>query len=144
MKPVFADTVFWVAFINRKDEWHQFARNTYQQLEDVQLVTTDEILTELLTFLSGHGSHMRQVAAETVRGLLQASQDTSNIKVIPQSRESFQRGLDLYERRQDKGYSLPDCIAMNVMRAEGVTEILTRDHHFEQERFTILMKNRET
>ena len=31
---------------------------------------------------------------------------------------------------------------MNVMKAEGITEILTSDHNFEQEGFTILMKAR--
>jgi predicted nucleic acid-binding protein len=39
----------------------------------------------------------------------------------------------------DKGYSLQDCIAMNVMKAEGITQVLTSDHNFEQEGFTILM-----
>ena len=29
---------------------------------------------------------------------------------------------------------------MNVMEAEGITEILTSDHNFEQEGFTVLMR----
>ena len=29
---------------------------------------------------------------------------------------------------------------MNAMEAEGITDILTSDHNFEQEGFTILMK----
>ena len=29
---------------------------------------------------------------------------------------------------------------MNVMEAESVTQVLTNDHHFEQEGFTVLMK----
>ena len=29
---------------------------------------------------------------------------------------------------------------MNVMDAEGITQVLTSDHNFEQEGFTILMK----
>ena len=29
---------------------------------------------------------------------------------------------------------------MNVMEAEGIMEVLTTDHNFEQEGFTILMK----
>ena len=33
---------------------------------------------------------------------------------------------------------------MNVMEAEGITEILTTDHNFEQEGFTILMKPLQT
>lgn len=31
------------------------------------------------------------------------------------------------------------CIATNVMEAEGITDVLTSDHHFKQEGFTILM-----
>ena len=57
-----------------------------------------------------------------------------------QSHESFFDGLARYERRLDKDYSLQDCTSMNVMEAEGITEILTSDHNFEQEGFTILMK----
>jgi predicted nucleic acid-binding protein len=37
--------------------------------------------------------------------------------------------------RPDKGYSLTDCISMQTMRKEGLTEVLTKDRHFEQEGF---------
>ena len=46
--------------------------------------------------------------------------------------------LTLYEARPDKEYSLTDCIAMQTMRREGLTEVLTNDHHFTQEGFSIL------
>jgi len=29
---------------------------------------------------------------------------------------------------------------MNVMKAESLVEVLTKDHHFEQEGFTVLIK----
>ena len=58
--------------------------------------------------------------------------------MIPQSRDSFRAGLDLYIRRPDKGYSLTDCISMETMRREGLAEALTDDHHFEQEGFRTL------
>jgi len=41
----------------------------------------------------------------------------------------------------DKGYSLTDCISMNTMRAEGLTEILTNDVHFTQEGFRALFRD---
>ena len=69
--------------------------------------------------------------------MIQTDADT---RVIHQSHESFQRGLDRYANRSDKGYSLQDCVSMNVMEAEGIAEILTGDHHFEQEGFTVLMR----
>src|SRR5438105_965772 len=46
--------------------------------------------------------------------------------------------LALYEARPDKSYSLTDCRSMLAMRALGLTEALTNDHHFTQEGFTIL------
>jgi predicted nucleic acid-binding protein len=61
--------------------------------------------------------------------------------VIPQSRESFRSGVALYGARPDKGYSLTDCISMQTMRKEGLTEALTNDRHFEQEGFRALFRD---
>ncbi|MFI5386712.1 MAG: nucleic acid-binding protein, partial [Fimbriimonadales bacterium] len=44
-----------------------------------------------------------------------------------------------YKARPDKEYSLADCISMEAMRQEGITEILTHDNHFTQEGFTKLL-----
>ena len=59
--------------------------------------------------------------------------------VRPQTHQSFLDGFALYKARPDKEYSLTDCISMEAMRAEGITEILTHDSHFTQEGFTILL-----
>jgi len=61
------------------------------------------------------------------------------VKIIPRNETTFLNALELYESRLDKGYSLTDCISMNVCRNLGITEILTHDRHFEQEGFTILL-----
>ncbi len=61
--------------------------------------------------------------------------------VMPQTRESFQAGFDLYAARPDKGYSLTDCISMQTMRREGLTEVLANDRHFEQEGFRALFRD---
>lgn len=58
--------------------------------------------------------------------------------VIPQTRMGFLDALALYEARPDKDYSLTDCISMQVMRREGLTDVLTNDHHFTQEGFHIV------
>jgi predicted nucleic acid-binding protein len=49
-----------------------------------------------------------------------------------------------YEGREDKEYSLTDCISMNVMDSHRLTEALTNDHHFEQEGFTVLIQKSDT
>ena len=61
-----------------------------------------------------------------------------DIDVIPQSRQSFLNALALYEARPDKDYSLTDCSSMATMRAQGITQVLTRDAHFAQEGFVLL------
>lgn len=99
------------------------------------IVTTDEVLTEFLAALRS-GKHMRKQAAKMVRLIL----ENPNVKVIPQTRESFLKGLTFYESRIDKEYSLIDCISMNVMRNESLVEVLTNDRHFEQEGYTVLIK----
>ena len=136
MRTVFADTVYWIAIARPNDPWREAAKEARRRLKEVRLVTTDEVLTEYLAALSRGGMRIRLAAAQTVRQILSAS----SVRVIPQSRASFSKALDRYEARADKDYSLQDCVSMNVMEAESITEILTNDHHFEQEGFTVLMK----
>jgi predicted nucleic acid-binding protein len=57
----------------------------------------------------------------------------------PQTHQSFLDGFALYQARPDRAYSLTDCIAMEAMRQESITDILTHDNHFTQEGFTTLL-----
>lgn len=63
--------------------------------EEIRLVTTDEVLTELLDGLARRGNHLREAAVRAVRKIL----DDPRVTVRPQSRESFLAGLRLYEER---------------------------------------------
>jgi hypothetical protein len=65
-----------------------------QALGEVRLVTTDEVLTELLDGLAQRGAHLREAAVRAVRRI----QDDQRVTVHPQSRESFLAGLRLYEQ----------------------------------------------
>jgi predicted nucleic acid-binding protein len=134
MRRIFADTLYWVALLHRNDQGHPAALQASRSLAGCELVTTDEILTEVLTAFCEAGPLLRQRAAAFVHRLHRAT-----VRVNPQSRASFLSGLALYEARPDKGYSLTDCIAMETMRRESIAEILTHDAHFTQEGFTILM-----
>jgi len=134
MRAVFADTFYWVALTNQKDSSHQQAISWSHSLQGRTIVTTDEVLTEFLIYVAGLGPLSRRRAAQLVRNVLK----DPNVRVIPQTRQSFLAGFDLYEARLDKGYSLTDCVSMNVMKAEGLIDILTHDEHFNQEGFRTL------
>ncbi len=135
MRVVFADTFYWVAITLPGDPWAAAVAKVGRDLDIPHLVTTDEVLVEFLSHLSSKGERLRRLAVQLVRRVLQ----DEDVTVIPQSHESFLRGLDLYENRLDKGYSLVDCISMNAMRTESITEVFSNDRHFEQEGFVPLV-----
>lgn len=137
MRPLLADTSYWVALIDSNDQWHEKAAAISKSLGNQVLLTTDEILTEVLAFFSAYSPKTRQRVLQFVIDLIN---NGTGVDVIEQSRASFLAGLALYEERPDKSYSLVDCVSMKLMKAEGLTQALTTDRHFSQEGFTILLK----
>src|SRR5438105_6225806 len=131
---LFADTFFWVALVNPRDTFHARVTAFSRTLGTSQVITTDEVLTEVLNWFSRGGPHLRGEAAMLVHDL----RSDPNVDVLPQSRADFDAALALYEARPDKGYSLTDCRSMVALRTLGISEVLTNDHHFTQEGFTIL------
>ena len=136
MSRCFADTAYWIAFVDRRDPYWPIVQRLRPRLTDHTIVTTQVVFLELLTFFSGQGSHLRSRAVATVRGATLAD----DVDVVPTSEDQFLAGLALYEARPDKGYSLVDCISMTVMRDLDITAALTSDRHFEQEGFEVLLK----
>ncbi len=134
MRRLFADAFYWIALLHAADQWHRRVIAFTETLTTHHLYTTDAVLDEYLATYSARESYLRQRAALPIHRLL-ASPD---VTVIPQTRELFLAGLTLYEARPDKEYSLTDCMSMQVMRREGLTDVLTNDRHFTQEGFHIL------
>lgn len=102
MRLVFADTFYWAALVNPRDEWHQRVKAISHTLAQTRLITTDEVLIEFLNFFSSYGTYLKNSAVLRVRDIMQ----NSRTQVIPQTRGSFLAGLALYGQRIDKGYSL--------------------------------------
>lgn len=135
MKKVFADTLYWMAIASHQDQWHRAAVSAKRSLRDVVLVTTDEVLSEFLNAFSRTAS-LRRGAVLTIRRIF----SDPDVEIVPQTRDGFLQALNRFDRRPDKKYSLVDCHSMNVMEAEGIEDVLTNDHHFEQEGFNVLIR----
>jgi predicted nucleic acid-binding protein len=131
---LFADTFYWVALLNPGDASHARVTSFGLSLGTARLVTTDEVLTEVLNWFCRSSPHWRGQAASLIHDLRQ----DPDVDVLPQTRADFDAALTLYEARPDKAYSLTDCRSMVALRTLGVAEVLTNDHHFTQEGFTIL------
>lgn len=135
MKSIFADTFYWAALINPRDDAHQQVRQLSRLLSTATIVTTDEVLIEVLNFFSGFEPEMRQATGQLINRIL----TSPKIQVIEQTHSTFLEGFNLYQQRRDKEYSLTDCISMNAMWLLNMTEVLTHDKHFTQEGFRVLL-----
>jgi predicted nucleic acid-binding protein len=134
---VFTDTGYFVALVIPHDDLHERAIEwTRQKAGKVRYVTTVEVLVKFLSFVAGYGQYYRNRAAAMVRQAF----SSKHFRVIELSITAFEEGLELYESRPDKEYSLVDCISMIAMRHAGMKEILSYDHHFEQEGFVTLLR----
>ena len=133
MTPVFADTYFFIALFNAKDGVHQTAVDFSEQ-QAAPLVTTAWVLTEFADGIA------RSSKRESFAQLMADLENDPNSTVVPLSQELFSRGVNLYNSRPDKEWSLTDCISFVVMDEQGIREALTGDHHFEQAGFTMLLK----
>jgi predicted nucleic acid-binding protein len=134
MRRFFVDAFYWIALLNPRDQWYARVPAFAATLDAYHFYTTDEVLTELLAFYSTASPTVRTRAVTFVRAIL----DDEDITVIPQTRAGFLHALDLYAARPDKQYSLTDCHSMQVMHRDGLTDVLTNDHHFAQEGFRIV------
>ncbi|MCF6287231.1 MAG: PIN domain-containing protein [Candidatus Hydrogenedentes bacterium] len=132
MTRVFADTAFYIALLNPHDNLHGIACEISRKAP-VYVTTTEYVLVEL----ANHFSHSdnRVMLSQFVKNL--EAQAITSIQYA--SSELFHQGMELYEKRPDKDWSLVDCISFVVMGKEDIQDALTGDHHFIQAGFNILM-----
>jgi predicted nucleic acid-binding protein len=133
MNRLFADAFYFVALLNRADQFHQKATAVSRELQE-DVLTTEWVLAEVADALAG--SINRLAVAAFIRDL---SEDP-NVTIVRASSDWFERGLQLYEQRPDKDWPLTDCISFVIMRKEKLTAALTGDHHFAQAGFRALLE----
>lgn len=133
MNSVFADTAFFVAFLNRRDVFHGLAQRFMDSLQS-RIVTTDWVLIEVANFMCA--TRLRKQVA----GLVRVLQADPRMDIVPATAAAIEAGLAFYEQHDDKQWSLTDCISFQVMRREAILHALTADHPFEQAGFEILLK----
>lgn len=133
MSTVFADSFYFVARLNVRDQYHktviEFSRNFR-----AGMLTTDWILIEVADALAKSECRPR------VREFMLHLRRAAACEIVPATRDAFDRALELYNQHRDKQWTLTDCISFTVMREHGIAEALTADHHFEQAGFTALFR----
>ena len=125
MKTVFADTSFYVALVNHRDEHHQRACQFAAEHEGA-FVTSAWVIEELANYLCDAPNRPLFLS------MYQDLRNDARVTIIPLSTELFDRGIELYAAREDKNWSLTDCISFSIMEQLQLHEAATTDHHFAQ------------
>ncbi len=133
MKPVFADTSYYLALVNRTDPRHERAFELAEGLLG-RVFVTEYVLVELGSALSSGSDRLVYL------DLLEDLQSDESITIIPASESLFRHGVALFAERPDKKWSLVDCISFIVMKQRRLQEALTTDHHFVQAGFDALLR----
>jgi uncharacterized protein len=133
MKAVFADTSFFLASLNPDDQIHERAIAVSREVTAPRL-TTGFVLLEVGNAMSR--AALRSQFVEFYAWL----QQHPRVRIVPVSGELFHRGYELDAAREDKDWSLTDCISFIVMRDEEVQAALTHDQHFEQAGYQALLR----
>jgi predicted nucleic acid-binding protein len=130
---IFVDTGFFLALAQPRDALHQQATELARSLAEPFLVT-EHVLWETVNSLS------KPIDRPKAHRLVNHVRSTAEYEIVPASLELFDAGLRLHGERNDKEWSLTDCISFIVMKRRGITRALTHDHHFEQAGFKALLR----
>jgi predicted nucleic acid-binding protein len=133
MTSAFADTFYFLALLDSREERHVEAAEAARN-PGLRLVTTEWVLAEF-----GDAYCHPKDRADFV-ALYRSLVNHPRVKIVAAETRLFQRGVDFFEQRQDKDWSLTDCLSFVVMQDEGITRALTGDRHFEQAGFIVLLK----
>jgi uncharacterized protein len=128
---IFLDTSFVLALMNERDQYHAMAENLSYKFENSPLITTDAVLFEIGNALA---RDFRKEAIAVIRML----RSSNRVQVIEVGSRLFEKGLEFYEKYDDKKWSLVDCISFVVLNENEVTEALTFDRDFGQAGFVVV------
>jgi hypothetical protein len=129
---IFVDTLFVIALINPRDQYHAKATKLAAKYENHSLLVTDAVLLEIG---NGLARNYRQEASKIIENFFSSEE----VEIVHLTPGLFERAFVMYKKYNDKEWGLIDCISFVVMTEAGVKQALTFDQHFEQAGFEALM-----
>jgi uncharacterized protein len=134
LTPAFVDTGYLIGLEAADDQHHTAALRHWRAYvrSRPQLVTTSFVLDEVATFFNSRGRHAK--AVEVVERLIRSP----SVRVVHVDEDLFGAAWTYFRSREDKRFSLTDCISFVVMERLGIESALAFDTHFVQAGFRTL------
>jgi predicted nucleic acid-binding protein len=129
----FVDTGYLVALVSPADAHHARAL-AWSFVALPPFIVTEYVLVEVMNLLSRPKDRSRAIhVADRIF-------EAADFRFVAASEELLRSGLALYRRREDKSWSLTDCVSFVVMNSRGISEALAHDEHFVQAGFDALLR----
>jgi len=125
---VFVDTSAFYALADESDRNHSRAKNAYESLLKLSLVTTDYVLLECWFLIGNHLG--REKAISFWDGLRSGIVD-----MISVTTQDLNKARRIVDRFSDQDFSLVDASSFAVMEREKIKSVFTFDSHFRVYRF---------
>ena len=135
MALLFIDSAYLVALIHPRDQLRATALEIRAKIAAERLLVTESVLVETLNYFAEFRRDVKSTAYLVVERFLL----NPEVEIVEQTTHVFHDGMELYRSRLDQGYSLTDCISMEVCRQRRIRQILTNDDHFLTVGFEILL-----
>ena len=138
MTHLFADTSGWGNLVDLTQPYHTMAVTIYRtaRQQGRKIVTTNYIITELVALMT---SPLR-IARPAIIAFIESLKASPCVEIIHVNMNLDEQAWQLFKSRQDKEWSLTDCVSFMLMKQRSIMESLTTDYHFEQAEFIRLLK----
>ena len=132
MKHIFVDSWAWLALANKKDKYHEVAKEIYNKIKTKEyvMVTSDYVIDEVVTAL------FRNVAVDKAVQFIEAIFEAAKnnlLKIERITRERFEGAWMLRKKLHDKPFiSFTDLTSFILMKELSIKKVFTGDTDFEK------------
>jgi predicted nucleic acid-binding protein len=133
---IFADSSGFFALLVSGDDRHRAAKRILQEAvrRKRRFVTTDYILDETATLLKARGfTHLLNLFFQSV-------EQSNACRIEWTDSSGFQETQAYFLKHADQAWSFTDCLSFLVMKQLRLRDALTKDEHFQQAGFNVLLK----
>lgn len=130
----FADTSFWVALLNRRDDHNDLAGALWATHADHGVITTNHVRGETWTVLRRRAGHHHATA------FLHALAEARRVTIEHVTAKLEDEALRWLRRHDERSYSFVDATSFAVMRETGITSALAFDGDFSAAGFVELRR----
>jgi predicted nucleic acid-binding protein len=133
---LFVDTSGFYAMLVRGDDKHECAQRILRDTRRRKrgFVTTDHVLDETATLLKARGF------AHLLGALFERLDASSACRIEWTDAERFQEVRAFFLKHTDQAWSFTDCLSFLVMKQLRLRDAFTKDAHFGQAGFAVLLK----